>query len=289
MSVCRRSPSCDNHAGYYAAAGATVSAVPVLAKAALFVCSDCGRDGTVLHAGNENWCRMTPSSEWSQSAMTSYEVVRKLAGAIVALATVASALGLLLPGVYRDNAWVTAQNRGTDLVTLAVIVPATAIALVADRYGSPRGRLVLFGLLGYFFYVYTGASFAYTFNHLFLLYVALFSLSLFALLALGSRMNAPAVLAAFDARTPWRATVAFMLWLAVMLCVIWLAQILPFYWTGEVPEGIRMADAQTMYVYVLDLGIVSVLCGCTAGGTGVRFSARSYSSRPPLSAWRSLG
>lgn len=41
-----------------------------------------------------------------------------------------------------------------------------------------------------------------------------------------------------------------------MLCIIWFSQIVPFYLTGEIPQSILDADAPTMFVYVLDLGIV---------------------------------
>lgn len=117
-------------------------------------------------------------------------VVSVLSYAITTLGAIASGVGLLIPGVYRDNAWVAAQNRGTDLVTLVIVVPAMLVVLAAYRRGSPRGRLVLFGFLGYFFYVYTGAAFAYSFNYLFLVYVVLFSLSIAALIALSVSMNA---------------------------------------------------------------------------------------------------
>ncbi len=198
-------------------------------------------------------------SDFAESISPSRPVsglVSGLSYAIVTLAAIASGAGLLIPEVYKDNAWVTAQNRGTDLVTLVIVVPATLVVLAAYRRGSPRGRLMLFGLLGYFFYVYTGASLAYSFNYLFLVYVALFSLSIFALVALGNSMNAPSLRRAFDANTPWRAVWIFMVWLAVMLCIIWFSQILPFYLTGEIPQSILDADAPTMFVYVLDLGIV---------------------------------
>ena len=82
-------------------------------------------------------------------------LVSGLSYSILMLATIASGVGLFIPEVYRDNAWVTAQNRGTDLVTLVIVVPATLVVLAHYQRGSARARLVLFGLLGYFFYVYT--------------------------------------------------------------------------------------------------------------------------------------
>ena len=107
--------------------------------------------------------------------------------AIVPVAGLASGLGLLVPGLYRDPSWLVPQARGQDLVTL--LASASMLwALHAARRGSTRAHLVWLGILGYVAYTYVGAAFAYAYNELFLLYIALFGLSVFALaLALETR------------------------------------------------------------------------------------------------------
>ena len=99
-------------------------------------------------------------------------VALRLSWVVVALAAVAAAAGLFLPSVYRETDWVIPQNRGQDLVTLLALAAMLPV-LRATARGSPRATLIWLGLLGYLAYTYTGAAFAYTFNHLFLLYVAL--------------------------------------------------------------------------------------------------------------------
>jgi len=47
----------------------------------------------------------------------------RLTTTIALLATVASAGGLFLPHLYRDNAFVVSAWKGTDLITLVVAVP----------------------------------------------------------------------------------------------------------------------------------------------------------------------
>jgi hypothetical protein len=54
---------------------------------------------------------------------------------ILILAAIASAGGLLLKGLYRDNALMTLAWRGNDLVTLFVVIPILAIALMATKRG----------------------------------------------------------------------------------------------------------------------------------------------------------
>jgi hypothetical protein len=174
---------------------------------------------------------------------------------IVVLAVLASALGLFTPSIYRETDWVLPQNRGQDLVTLlalAVLVPMLRQA----RRGSPRATLVWLGLLGYLAYTYTGAAFAYGFNALFLVYVALFALCGAALIVGLSGIDAAALHAAFDAGTPRRAVIAFLLLMAAVLCLLWLGQTLPFYLSGTLPPMIEKAKTPTVFVFVLDLGVV---------------------------------
>ncbi|TFH35474.1 MAG: hypothetical protein E4G93_03690 [Dehalococcoidia bacterium] len=183
-------------------------------------------------------------------------IARILTSVTVVLVAVASAVGLFVSGLYRDNAWVTPQNQGTDLVTLAVVVPCLILAMRSAGKGSSRGTIAWFGLLGYVCYIYTGAAFAYAFNAAFLLYVVLFSLSIASLVALATRIDVVQIQGHFDDRTPVRPVAVFMALIAFMLCVLWIGQIVPFFINGTVPAGITQAGAQTSFIYVLDLGVV---------------------------------
>jgi hypothetical protein len=129
-------------------------------------------------------------------------------------------------------------------------------ALSGVRRGSTRGTLVWLGLLGYIWYTYTGAAFAYHFNELFLVYVALFSLSTFALITACSGLKLEQLRQDFDEGTPRRAVATFLGVLAFLLCLLWLGQITPFFTKGQLPAMITRADTPTVFVYVLDLGIV---------------------------------
>jgi hypothetical protein len=191
------------------------------------------------------------------------DTAMRLSMAIVVLAALASLAGLLLPGVYqRETAWVVPQNRGQDLVTLlalALLVPTLRRA----RRGSPRATLIWLGLLGYIGYTYTGAAFAYAFNALFLVYVALFSLTGAALIAALAGVDASALRAAFDPSVPRRGVIIFLVTMALVLSLLWLAQIVPLYVDGTLPPMIANANTPTVFVFVLDLGVVvplALLC-----------------------------
>jgi hypothetical protein len=182
-------------------------------------------------------------------------IARRLTIPIILLAAVAASAGLLRPSVYRDTAWVIPQNRGQDLVTLLALA-ALAIAAFEARRGSLRAKLIWLGLLGYVAYTYTGAAFAYAFNELFLVYVALFGLSGAALIAGLSSLDTGRARMAFDEGTPRRGVIAYLAIMALMLCVLWLSQIIPFLTDGTPPELMVLANTPTVFVYVLDLGIV---------------------------------
>jgi hypothetical protein len=179
----------------------------------------------------------------------------RLTIAVIALAAFAAGIGLFMPQVYRDTAWVVPQNRAQDLVTLLALVVLIPV-LMAARRGSPGSTLVWLGLLGYLAYTYTGAAFAYAFNLLFPVYVALFALSGAALIAALTGIDAQALHAAFDAKAPRRAVLVFLLSMALILCLLWFSQIVPFYTEGRLPEMIELAKVPTVFVYVLDLGVV---------------------------------
>ncbi len=182
-------------------------------------------------------------------------VARRLSCAIIVLAAIAAGVGLLTPTVYGETAWVVPQNRGQDLVTLLALA-ALVPALIAVRRGSPRATLIWLGLLGYVAYTYTGAAFAHGFNALFPAYVALFSLAGSALIAGLSGIDEDQFWTAFDARTPRRGVMAFLVIMAFILCLLWSSQIIPFYTRGELPNMIVQAKTPTVFVYVIDLGVV---------------------------------
>jgi len=62
---------------------------------------------------------------------------------------VASAGGLVIGDLYRDNTWATAGWLGNDLVTLVVAVSLLVAALILAMRGSQRAQLVWLAMLGY--------------------------------------------------------------------------------------------------------------------------------------------
>jgi len=188
---------------------------------------------------------------------------QRLSGLVIVLAAGAAGVGLFMPSVCRETEWVVPQSRGQDLVTLLALLVLLPV-IAAARRGSARSTLVWLGLLGYLAYTYTGAAFAYGFNVLFPLYVTLFALTGATLIAALSALDATAMQQAFDAHAPRRGVAVFLLAMAVVLTLLWASQIVPFYTRGQLPEMIVKAKTPTVFVYVLDLGVVVPLAFLSA-------------------------
>ncbi len=84
-------------------------------------------------------------------------------------------------GLYSwDTVSSVAQMQANDLVTLVLGLPLLVVSFRLSQRGSLRGQLLLTGTLGFILYTYITMCFGAAYNQLFLVYVAIFSLSLFA-------------------------------------------------------------------------------------------------------------
>lgn len=158
-------------------------------------------------------------------------------------------------GLYRfDSVNGASQMMGQDAVTLALAVPLLIVAIVLTGRGSLRGRLLLTGALGYFLYTYASMAFLTAFNNLFLVYVALFSLSLFAFILALSGLDPEFVTRHIGANFPRTGIVVLMFALALFLLGAWLGRI----WS--VMQGTAGANGlesyTTLVIQALDLGVI---------------------------------
>src|SRR5579875_1994295 len=176
-----------------------------------------------------------------------------LTGLVAMLAAVASAAGLFAPGLFRDPPNWAAQARGTDLITLAVAVPLLVTAPLLAARGSLWARFVWLGALGYTLYMYGIAAFDVAFNPLFLVYVALLSLSVFSIITLTTEFDAIEIRERAGADLPVRTTAGYLLGLAALFALLWMRDILPALAHGTVPTSLDGTRLPTNPVHVLDL------------------------------------
>lgn len=179
-----------------------------------------------------------------------------LSAIIILLAILSSAGGLFIDGLYRDNAFATAAWKGTDLATLTVAAPTLVLVLAFSLRGSFRAQLVWLGMLDYMLYNYAYYLFGTAFNRFFLIYVALFTLSMFALIFALVNVDVGGVRRRFRDRTPVRGIAAYLLFVAAGIGSLWIVQSLSFVVTGQVPQFIVDVDHPTSVVFALDLSLV---------------------------------
>jgi hypothetical protein len=159
-------------------------------------------------------------------------------------------------GVYRyDTVFKGAGNRGTDLVTLVLAVPLLAVAVVLTRRGSLRGTLLLAGALSWPLYVYATMAVGASYNELFLVYVAIFGASLYALVATLLSVDRDALAARMAHRGPWRGLAALMLAGGIVTAVVWLAPLVGTMVAGEPPD--LLGHQTTMVTDALDLAVIT--------------------------------
>jgi hypothetical protein len=197
--------------------------------------------------------RDAPATPATPARLTSSYQLSALIGLLLA---VAAGVGLFVPGIYKANtAFAAAAFRGTDLVSLVVALPVLAGSLWMARRGSRRALLVWLGVLAYVAYTYS-YSFAIAWNRLFLVYVALLSLSVFTLVRALTALDATQLAAQFTDHTPVRTVSTFLWVIGGMLGVIELAQVVPALLAGDVPEVVVKSGHPTGVIYILDLGLV---------------------------------
>lgn len=184
------------------------------------------------------------------------DTAMRLTMLIATLAVPVHLIGLLSPSIYRDPAVLIPQNLGTDLVTLFVGIPLLIAGAVGVRRGSLRGRMIWLAALGYLVYAYGMYALSVRWNELFLAYVALFGLSLYAFI-LGFMGTDPAqVRAATAPGAPRRSVAAYLLTVAVLVAAVWLGEEIGALLRGTVPPTVVQFETPTNSVHVFDLAVV---------------------------------
>lgn len=158
-------------------------------------------------------------------------------------------------GIYKnDSVSVVAQGRASDLVTLFLAIPLLTFAAFLSQRGSLKGRLLLTGTLGYFLYTYMSYSFLWNYNPLFIVYVILMSISLFAFILSLMSFDMEKVPQMFKDGLPVRFLAGFQFFIALMLGLLWLGKIIPSITAGAIPVGLE--HYTTLVIQAMDLGFI---------------------------------
>lgn len=164
-------------------------------------------------------------------------------------------------GIYRyDPAPFALEGVVWDVINLFIGLPLFALAIYLVWRNALHGRLMLGGLLFYFFYVYLMATVGYALNTLFLVYVAIFALSAVAFFLNLYDIDVARLPAQISTGFPHRLFIGFLFTLSAVLIVLWVGRIFPIMLTGQFPPD--MAGMTTLVSQGIDLGMVVPLAIC---------------------------
>ncbi len=161
-------------------------------------------------------------------------IAHRLTLGVAALMLVSSLGGLVYgrTGLYDRDAATYPALLGQDALALLAI-PLLLAAEQLARRGSLRGLLCWMGLLFYVAYFWYFYVVGIKFGPLFVVHIALVSMSLFAVVYLMLTMDLDAVKARFDSRMPVRLIGGFLIGTAVAFAALWLAVVIRTLATGQ--------------------------------------------------------
>ena len=162
-------------------------------------------------------------------------------------------------GVYAHDSYFKAPIFiGSDATMLILVVPMMILALINEiRNRTIKSRLTLSAVTAVVLYYAASMAFGATYNSCLLLYISLFSCSLFSLIALISGLDTLALQDATHWELPSKGIRIFLIFSGISLFIAWLPDIIP---TILAKTTLPLIEVYTTEItYVLDMGILSPL------------------------------
>jgi hypothetical protein len=172
-------------------------------------------------------------------------------------------------GIYRlDTVFWAAGYKGTDAVVLFLAAPVLVVLALLYRRGSLRIGLLLISIVSFFLYVYASMALGSAYNGLFLIYVVIFSLSLFVLikvfrLAETAWLERESIARLILARRTRRFPASLLFASGLVTAFVWLSPVVGSMASGQTPD--RLDSYTTLMTYVLDLAVIvpaAFVAGC---------------------------
>jgi len=159
-------------------------------------------------------------------------------------------------GLYRnDSLFAGGLFRGTDAITLFVSLPLLLVGYLLHRRGSLRGSIFMIGMLMYFLYIGATYTFSVIFNSLFLVYTALFSVSLFATIVALTTFDTQYLAAKATSGMPRRGIAIFMFVAGLGTLMLWLSELISPVMTGQAPAN--LGPYTTMFTHGFDSAVIT--------------------------------
>ena len=160
-------------------------------------------------------------------------------------------------GLYaRDSYLLASISRGTDFTIICVVIPMLIVALILDvKKKSLKNRLFLMSVISVFTYYSASIAFGVTYNMLHLVYITLFSASMFGLIIAMGSLDKKQVEESMGDALPYKGICIFLALTGIALIVAWLPDIINSLFAGRSLELIEVYT--TSVTYVLDMGVIA--------------------------------
>ncbi|MCW2961548.1 MAG: hypothetical protein JWM90_1935, partial [Thermoleophilia bacterium] len=170
------------------------------------------------------------------------------------LGVTSALLGFILERAYarETSAWVL-QAHAQDAANLAIGLPVIAIAAWFAARGSLAAMCVMLGAIVNIVYAAVIYAFGVHFGPLFLLHVAILSVSTWSLVGGIAALDRERISAKMSTRPPPPWVGALIVGVAVLFTGLWLSQIVPANLAGRIPSELQEVGLATNPVHVLDL------------------------------------
>ena len=175
-----------------------------------------------------------------------------IAAALAAMA--GSVIGLAVGRIYAGlTPAFLPQAIAQDIANLLLAAPAMVVLAALALRGSLRAYLLWLGVLAFTVYNYVIYTFSIPFGPLFLLWVAVLGLCLYALIGGVTAVDHRAVAARYASRRAVTVIAWFLIVIAVLFGLLWLSEDVPALLSGARPASVIDMALPTNPVHILDL------------------------------------
>ncbi len=198
-----------------------------------------------------------------------------LAGALMAI--IGNVIALRVPGIYAPlKPAFYAEAIAQDVADLALVAPAWIIVAILALRGSRRAYLIWLGVLAFTVYNYVIYTVSVQFGALFLLWVAVLGLALWALIGGVATADHENVRGGYVGGIVTKVTAWALMIVGGLFALLWLSEDVPALLAGTTPQGLLETGLFTNPVHVLDLAFflpaVFVTGVCLLRGRALAFT-----------------
>lgn len=158
-------------------------------------------------------------------------------------------------GLYKYNVKaLAAEGVGWDIIRLFVSLPLLVLSFIFYLKGSVKAFALFAGSVANLFYQYLMWALGWSYNPLFLIYVASYSISAIVFVLLLLNLNKEKVSEAFDENFPVKRVATLMFSVSFVLIMLWGKEIIPTIASAYIPKPFH--GNHTLIAQALDLGII---------------------------------